>query len=88
MKVVIDIPRERYEWILNTDFPYNSELNDMIRNGKPLPKGHWIKHHNDNLGRCMRDTLECSVCGKCMCESPYQNFCPCCGAEMEGEKHE
>ena len=60
------------------------ELNEL----KLIPryKGHWIKHHNDNLGRCMRDTLECSVCGKRMCDSPYQSFCPSCGADMRGDK--
>ena len=95
MKVIIDIPEDMYESIkqLKIQYPRGSaktnqldfyyELFTCIKQGIPLPKGHWIKHHNDNLGRCMRDNLECSVCGKWMCESPYQSFCPSCGAEME-----
>lgn len=62
------------------------DVTSAIVNGTPLKKGHWIKHHNDNLGRCMRDNLECSVCGKWMCDSPYQSFCPSCGADMRGEQ--
>lgn len=41
MKVVIDIPEEDYKDLMNEE--WISALNDyqlMIRNGKPLPKGH------------------------------------------------
>ena len=43
MKLVIDIPEEDYEWIKELDasnYAITARLNNAIRNGTPLPKGH------------------------------------------------
>lgn len=40
MQIVIDIPEEKYNWLCNTEFSFKSKLNDAIKSGTPLPKGH------------------------------------------------
>lgn len=52
MKLIIDIPDEKYNWICNTEFAFKSELNDVIRNGKPLPK---------HCGRLISETELCDI---------------------------
>ena len=39
MKVVIDIPEKTYNRILNNEYDYG-DLNVIIQNGTPLPKGY------------------------------------------------
>lgn len=39
MKIVIDIPSRTYEKILSNEYDYG-DMNIIIQNGKPLPKGH------------------------------------------------
>ena len=38
--VVIRIPDKKYEWIRDYPGAYTSEIDEAIRNGTPLPKGH------------------------------------------------
>lgn len=40
MEIVIDIPDQKYKWIIENPQTYTDELHDAIRNGTPLPKGH------------------------------------------------
>lgn len=40
MEIVIDIPDQKYKWIIENPQTYTDELHDVIRNGTPLPKGH------------------------------------------------
>ena len=40
MKIVIDIPDQKYKWIVNNPQTYTDDLCEAIRNGTPLPKGH------------------------------------------------
>ena len=40
MKIVIDIPDQKYKWIIENPQTYADELHDAIRKGTPLPKGH------------------------------------------------
>lgn len=49
--------------------------------------GRWIKHHYSEQSVCMTELIECSVCGKCICDryNPYKNFCPSCGTKMAAE---
>ena len=48
-------------------------------------KGMWIEHNPHKCG--LGIVFECSECGeKIECEP--SNFCPNCGAEMEGEQDE
>lgn len=46
--------------------------------------GKWIKHHHQDKGICMTELIECSICGKCICDryNPYKSFCPSCGSKM------
>ena len=51
---------------------------------EPRKKGEWIKHIDDLFPA--ESTLECNVCHH---EQPLtidDNYCPNCGARMEGEK--
>ena len=49
--------------------------------------GHWIAHYDDIWPE--ESTLECSICheeqGKGMLDI---NYCPACGAKMDGGKNE
>ena len=40
MKIVIDIPDQKYKWIIENPQTYTDELHDAIRNGTPLPEDH------------------------------------------------
>ena len=40
MKIVIDIPDQKYKWIIENPQTYTDELHDAIRNGTPLPEHH------------------------------------------------
>lgn len=83
MKLVIEIPEEKYEWIkahnLNID---NDSIVGAVANGTPYeerPKGEW---------KCTKQgdipiTDRCTNCNYKM--KWYRNkhkFCPECGAEM------
>lgn len=39
MQIVIDIPNEAYENIVKNEYDYG-DMNVIIQNGTPLPKGH------------------------------------------------
>lgn len=54
---------------------------------EPVRHGHWVteKEAEDKDDYLLRDT--CSVCGHCdwdCIESAYFNYCPNCGARMDG----
>ena len=40
MKIVIEIPEQKYKWIEDNPQVYISELDEAVRNGIPLPKRH------------------------------------------------
>lgn len=40
MEIVINISEEMYNMICNAPFVFKSKLDDAIRNGTQLPKGH------------------------------------------------
>ena len=50
--------------------------------------GHWIKHENSKLGKCMQISYECSNCKVWLgCEYfVRKSYCPNCGARMKGVK--
>ena len=47
----------------------------------PVKRGHWVKEKSDVLIH-----WHCSVCEKCyFLEEPNADYCPHCGAKMDGE---
>ena len=83
MKLIIDIPDEYVEQLKNhtEGATAESEAVYAIRNGMPYeerPQGEWITvSHN-----CWK----CPYCQELTNEG--KNFCPNCGAKMEGDKEE
>ena len=84
MKLLIDIPKEKYEWIkthnLNID---NDSIVGAVANGMPYeerPRGEWeITRETDEFyGR----VLKCTHCGKEVLACGCRNFCTWCGAAM------
>ena len=81
MKLIIDIPDDKFKWIMEYPETYNSEYDKAIRNGKPYDEtqGEWIRLDNNNPF-----AVECPFCEARHC--CIQNFCGNCGADMRGEK--
>ena len=88
MKIVIDISENDYWLACNHPEALIGVYAQAIKNGTPLPKGHWIKHNTPN-----NTYYDCSLCG---CVAPctetadsylwkLSNFCPDCGAKMEND---
>lgn len=48
------------------------------------PQGKWIEKKNENLGKCLKHLIECSVCGSAFCYEDLlrRSYCPNCGARM------
>lgn len=85
MKIVIEIPDEKYNWLKeNNPNPDNNSFIGYIINGTPYeekPQGKYIPI--DKLW------LKCSNCGNLtrnLKKYNIPNFCPACGAEMFKEK--
>lgn len=87
MQIVIDIPDKAYEELCNANFPIQDayRLVAWIKNGTPLPKGHWIKTPKAVMGEGYM-----WYCDKCQYEVyqdtsknyPSEKYCPNCGAKM------
>ena len=92
MQIVIDIPNNQYKKLVN---PYqhnemiSTRLKEIVRNGTPLPKGHWVGIEYDGYadGNPVYDTWECSECGweHNGEDDTLTCYCPNCGAKMEEE---
>ena len=78
MKLIIDIPEEAYKARLNNPVWFDSNMDNAIRNGKPLLKGHWI---DNKIQTKLCNCSECNALSKV-----YFNYCPHCGAKMEENK--
>lgn len=84
MKLIIDIPEEKYEWVKKNN--PNADPNSIvgvIKNGIPYeerPQGEWIidGHH-----------IRCNRCNEYICNTDREgnkipdNFCSNCGADMK-----
>ena len=86
MKIVIDISEETYKATCNESMlPPNVEnVISGIKNGTPLPKGHWIdKGKTDGYIKWY-----CSNCNMLVRNSqkPWYNYCPSCSADMKEEE--
>lgn len=85
MKLVIEIPKEVYNNAKNDMLCGSILFVNAIKNGKPLPKGHWKELRNRATGHI--ETV-CSECGAEECY-PYNDYCGNCGAKMfEQQKSE
>ena len=79
IELVIKIPDEQYSLIMQShrngieSFVDKETMMYAIKNGTPLPKGHWIPKNSFLL------KYRCSVCGW---ESEKYNYCPNCRAKM------
>lgn len=88
MRMIIDIPKSEYEVIMKHWGGYQGgcySVYDAIKNGTPLPKGHWI--NTPDYVTCAYgciDYVKCSECGEDSLEEG--DFCPNCGAKMESEE--
>ena len=57
--------------------------NEGYRRGKAdRPQGEWIKEG------CAKGSEMCNQCGFVQFEGRVDNFCPNCGAKMDGERKE
>lgn len=47
--------------------------------------GEWKEHTVANAGKCLKDSIQCSVCGYLFCKHDLtrKNYCPNCGAKMD-----
>lgn len=87
MKLIIDIPKERYEWIKNhievTDYQTTEMLYESVRNGTEQKQktGRWII-----VDDCERFIVKCSECGRIEDSRMISKYPYChCGARMEEE---
>lgn len=95
MKLVIEIPDNEYHQICELRLHNRTFYDDAIRNGTPLPKGHWVDTDE------WRETVDgfeqwgyfrkCSKCGYVFKFLEIDNYCPSCGSKnekvVEGEKN-
>lgn len=103
MKIVIDIPDEKYK-VIQDDYYCGILDNDMyyaIKGGTPLPKGHgdFVDAVPARLGVWLDKKITIKKahgmaygrwsCSACKAKQPYRsNFCPNCGADMRREGDE
>lgn len=40
MQILINIPEQKYKWIVENPLVYTTEIDEAVRKGKALPKGH------------------------------------------------
>lgn len=67
MKIVIEIPDIKYQWIKDNPLTYDNEYCEAIRNGTPLDK---IRAEIEQI----TDTMRADVYS--------YKYCPNCGAKM------
>ena len=94
IKVVIEVPKDQYEWIKEhkgeTDYQTTKMLYNCVRSGTLFDKaeGCWISSYPDVEPNPMFMYGTCSVCGFEQSISNKLNYCPNCGAKMESEEEE
>lgn len=74
MQLIVDMPDNLINGLCFTDIP---QLETIIKNGTPLPSGHWIKF---GAGK---HAYKCSECDRGIIGR--ENYCSNCGARMEGK---
>lgn len=76
MKIVIEISDNEYKQICELRLHNRTFYDDAIRNGTPLPKGHWVTRYNEVF------KYYCDNCGTG--SDLRTNYCSNCGADMGG----
>ena len=69
----------------------NEKVNEIIDKMKETKTGEWIRTSNDWIdGTCGARyyPIHCSICNYSTYDDDATNYCPNCGADMRGEKHE
>lgn len=69
-----------YEYV---DVVYKDDIDDAPTIEPEQRKGEWIWQMYENIYRCSKCETETHV-DECM-EEPIYNYCPYCGARMDGE---
>jgi len=88
MQIVIDIPEENYKNI-KKGFGFRSRVFDAIKNGTPLPKGHWIYDdviNNWKCSECNETPKTLGYVGDDKFMNEHFKFCNHCGANMRGDE--
>ena len=93
MKIVIDIPNGAYEELCNGQFPVQDAYRIVawIKDGEPYEErktGKWISAYPDIEPNPMFAFSICSICGFRQSLWHKLNYCPDCGARMEGAEDE
>lgn len=78
MKLIIEIPEEKYKWIKkNNPNADEKTIIGAIVNGTPYPKGEWIETGHINLRQCSNCSSQWGI---------YSiedfDFCPSCGVQI------
>lgn len=61
MQIVIDIPEQRYKWIVENPLVYTTELDEAVRKGTPLPE-----YYGDLIDRKeLFERLKDNCAGRC-----------------------
>lgn len=82
MKLIIDIDEKKYNTIRSYPKDWDEWALNAIKNGTPLPTGHWI-YTGDYITDGM---LKCSQCGFEHDVLERFLYCPTCGVKMESEE--
>lgn len=64
----------------------NREL--KVRLAKHERYGHYVRTKKRNIWDDIIEVWVCSNCGECVIPSRAQNYCPNCGAKIEGIKND
>lgn len=81
MQIVIDIPKAMYDDIKSGKDGYSNYVHNSIRNGTPLPTGHWIVYDVHGHKAC-----KCSECGMDAGYPCNDKYCRHCGSYNGGER--
>lgn len=88
MTLTLHNPLTEEEWdiIEDVDFDHTNSITFHTKHGKEVEfvkrkTGRWIQTHRGEKG-FSRTGFRCDQCGEV---NPRSNYCPSCGARMEGE---
>lgn len=88
MQIAIDIDDNLYTRLFDTGVDNYDDAVDMakaIRNGTPLPKGHWVTEDGNKKLKSLNKAKRCSNCNFRHLALRHYDYCPNCGADMRGE---